>query len=286
MPDRACTSCDSSPAKAVSATGLAVSGSVGRACGGREASAVARAGRLPLLRRLSQLAMLAGLGQWSFYGIFRCPFIVPYVSCQNCPVLTCHGRILSLFWGAWLLLPVSALLVGRAYCGWACPGGLVSQMLGKLAPVKARVRNAFTRIAPLGAYLALIGCLYVWFAMGQPRGNIPIRTGEFFGAVSLTFEHAGLLWLVRTGIVLTLVALGLGVANFWCRFACPTGGAFEIVKRFSLFKVYKTEACNGCDKCLKVCEMGTRPEETACTNCGDCLDSCPQGAIGFGRKPS
>ena len=79
-------------------------------------------------RRLSQATMLALLGQWSLYGIFRCPFIVPYVSCQNCPVVTCHGRLFSLFWGFWLLLPVSVLLFGRAYCGWLCPGGLVNQL--------------------------------------------------------------------------------------------------------------------------------------------------------------
>ena len=37
---------------------------------------------LPLtaLRRLSQAVLLGTLGQWSFYGIFRCPFLVPYVS--------------------------------------------------------------------------------------------------------------------------------------------------------------------------------------------------------------
>ena len=58
--------------------------------------------RLKVWRRFSQLAMLVLLGQWSFYGIFRCPFLVPYVSCQNCPVITCHGRILSTFWGFWL----------------------------------------------------------------------------------------------------------------------------------------------------------------------------------------
>ena len=56
---------------------------------------------LPLkaLRRLSQALFLGILGQWSFYGIFRCPFLVPYVSCQNCPVITCHGRIFTMFWG-------------------------------------------------------------------------------------------------------------------------------------------------------------------------------------------
>jgi len=241
---------------------------------------------LTLWRRLSQLAGLAILGQWSFYGIFRCPFLVPYVSCQNCPVITCHGRLFTMFWGFWLLLPLSALLFGRAFCGWACPGGLVNQLLGKLAWFKLRIRNRFTRLAPGGAYLGLAVSLYIWMVMRQPRSNIPIRVGEFFPAVALTFEHAGTLWLVRSFLVFGFLALGLLLANAWCRFACPTGGLLELVKRVSLFKVYRTDQCGDCDKCLQVCEMGTRPEAANCTNCGDCLGSCPNGAIRIGRKKS
>src|SRR5512139_3110429 len=89
--------------------------------------------RLTWWRRGAQVVSLAVLGQWSFYGIFRCPFIIPYVSCQNCPVITCHGRLLSMFWGFWIMIPVSALVFGRAFCGWFCPGGLLHQLLGMLA---------------------------------------------------------------------------------------------------------------------------------------------------------
>jgi polyferredoxin len=241
---------------------------------------------LTLWRRLGQLAGLAILGQWSFYGIFRCPFIVPFVSCQNCPVITCHGRLFTMFWGFWLLLPLAALLFGRAFCGWVCPGGLVNELLGKLAGYNLRSRNLFTRLAPWGAYLGLAVSLFVWLVSNQPRSNIPIRVGEFFPAVALTFEHAGTIWLVRSFLVLGFFAVGLLLANAWCRFACPTGGLLELVKRWSIFKVYQTDKCIDCDKCLQVCEMGTRPEAANCTNCGDCLDACPQGAIRIGRKKS
>ena len=233
-------------------------------------------------RRTTQLAGLAVIGQWSFYGIFRCPFIVPYVSCQNCPVITCHGRLFTMFWGFWLLLPMSVLFFGRAFCGWACPGGFVNQLSGMAAPLKLRVRNAVTRIMPYFKYLGLALALYVWLLWGQPREAVPIRVGDFFSSVGLTFEHANLIWLVRTCIVIGLLLSGLFFANAWCRFACPTGGLLETLKRFSLFKVYKTESCNDCGKCRKICEMGTRPSESNCTNCCDCLLTCPQDAIKIG----
>lgn len=250
------------------------------------AAAGASTVRLTLWRRLSQLAMIGVLGQWSFYGIFRCPFLVPYISCQNCPVITCHGRLFTMFWGLWLLLPISVLLFGRAFCGWACPGGFVNQMLGKIAPLKLRIKNLFTRSAPFGQYFGLAVALYLYFALGQPRADVPIRVGEFFTSVALTFEHAGLLWLIRTFFVLAFLALGLIVANAWCRFACPTGSLLETLKHASLFRFYKTGKCNDCNQCLKACEMGTRPDETNCTNCGDCMSLCPTGAIMFGRKKS
>lgn len=234
-------------------------------------------------RRLTQLAGLAIIGQWSYYGIFRCPFIVPYVSCQSCPVITCHGRLFTLFWGFWLLLPLSVILFGRAFCGWACPGGIVSQFLGKAELQKLRIRNAITRIIPYLKYFALALALYIWLLWGQPREAVPIRVGDFFSSVALTFEHANLIWLVRTFIVLGFLGLGLFTASAWCRFACPTGGILEGLKSFSLFKIYKNGSCNDCDKCFDICEMGTRPAETDCTNCCDCLSVCPQDAIKIGR---
>lgn len=235
-------------------------------------------------RRLSQLAGVAILGQWSFYGIFRCPFVVPCVSCQNCPVITCHGRLLTMFWGFWLLLPLSVVLFGRAFCGWLCPAGLINQLFGKLAPFKLRARHFFTRPAPYLFFIGIATAIYFWLIAGQPREAVPIRIGGFFESVRMTFEHANLIWLVRTFIVLGLMALGLLFSNLWCRFVCPTGGVLEWGKKFSFFKVYKTQACNDCDKCLKACEMGTRPAEANCTNCCDCLSSCPQNAIKIGRR--
>jgi ferredoxin-type protein NapH len=209
---------------------------------------------------------------------------VPYVSCQNCPVITCHGRLLTMFWGFWLIIPLSALIFGRAFCGWICPGGLVSQILGLIAPVKLRIRNAWTRITPYFKFLGLALALYIWLFWGQPRKAVPIRVGDFFSSISLTFEHAGSLWLARTFVVLGLIALGLLLANAWCRFACPSGGFLEALGSISLLKVYKNEKCDGCDKCLEICDMGTRPSEPNCTNCCDCLSVCPHDAIMVGRS--
>ena len=240
-------------------------------------------GPLKWWRRLTQTVGLLVLGQWSFYGIFRCPFLVPYVSCQNCPVITCHGRIFTMFWGFWLLIPLSALFFGRAFCGWFCPGGLINQLLGRVAPVTLSVKNRLTGLIPYFKYLGLAIALYVWLGWGQPREAIPIRVGGFFSSVLLTFEHGNLIWIIRTFFVLGFLAAGILIASAWCRFACPLGGVLSILGLFSLFKVYKNEKCNECNKCLKICEVGTRPGESNCNNCSDCLSVCSEDAIKIGR---
>ena len=67
-------------------------------------------------RRVVQTGSLALLGEWSFYGIFRCPYAVPYIGCGNCPVVQCPGR--SLWMWSWILIFASSLFMGRVFCGW------------------------------------------------------------------------------------------------------------------------------------------------------------------------
>jgi ferredoxin-type protein NapH len=229
-------------------------------------------------RRVSQLGFLVILGEFSFYGVFRCPFAVPYVSCGNCPVLQCPGR--DLWLPVWIGLLISGLFFGRAFCGWGCPGGLVSELLGKLALLRGKARSS---VEAVSKYPVVIASLLVFFVLNNPRWAIPIRTGDFFNSVSLTSEHADQLWLWRTGFILGGLGLALIIPHFWCRYLCPTGGLLELLNRISVFKYLKTSACNDCDSCRKVCLAETRPAEGNCTNCGDCKPVCPVNAIKVGH---
>jgi len=236
----------------------------------------------PWKRRITQCVFLIFLGEFSFYGIFRCPFAVPYVSCGNCPVIQCPGR--KLWLGFWIILPVSVIIFGRAFCGWACPGGLISELLGKISLIRGKIKGTFDKVLSSGKYIVLAGSIMVFFLMNNPRWAIPIRTGDFFNSVKLTFEHADNLWVLRTLFILAGLGLAILISGFWCRYLCPTGGILETLKRFSFLKYFKTKACNDCDNCRDVCDLETRPAETNCTNCGACSDICPVDAIKFGLK--
>ena len=232
-------------------------------------------------RRISQLGFLVLLGEFSFYGIFRCPFAIPYVGCGNCPVLQCPGR--KLWMPVWIGLLVSGLIFGRAFCGWACPGGLVSELLGKLAVLRGKGWRALETVSK---YPAIVASLIFLFVLNNPRWAIPIRTGDFFNSVYLTFEHANPLWLWRTGFILGGIAAALIIPHFWCRYVCPTGGLLDILSRISFVKYFMASDCNDCDSCRRTCFAETRPAEINCTNCGDCREVCPVDAIklGSGKK--
>jgi polyferredoxin len=228
-------------------------------------------------RRITQSSFLIFLGEFSFYGIFRCPFAVPYMSCGNCPVTQCPGR--ELWLGFWVALLVSAVIFGRFFCGWACPGGLVSELLAKVSLIRGKVNGALDKVLSSGKYFMVAVSLGVLFVLSNPRWAIPIRIGDFFTSVKLTFEHANTFWIVRTMFILSGLVFTLLIPGFWCRYLCPTGGVLEVFNKWSLFKYFKTENCDDCDKCRELCDLETRPSENNCTNCRACSNICPVDAI-------
>lgn len=241
--------------------------------------------KLSMWRRIVQIIFLAILGKWMYYGVFRCPYIVPFVNCESCSIITCWGRITTYFYGWWIALPILVILFGRAFCGWLCPSGWVNQMLGKFSMVKLNSDKPWIRGLQIGMVLMILAGLVVYFVYGNPRIMIPIRTSdEYFNAVILSVSFGEWYWVTRTITVVSFIAASLIIANVWCRFVCPAGGIMELLRKISIFKVYKTDDCDDCNACRRVCEMGTRPNEMNCTNCGACLHVCHKDAIHFGMK--
>ncbi len=183
------------------------------------------------------------------------------------------------------------LVGGRAFCSWACPYHLLSELAEMLHlwlaskgwikdfPLDRRMR---TVLYVLFALMALLSG-YTIFESISPVGILS-RAVIYGGGVALT-------WVV----FLLLVEVFL-VRRFWCRYVCPIGMTYGFLGSVSPLVVeYDLEACLHEGECRAVClvphvlEMTkkNRAEDVHldvgadCTRCGMCLEACPTGALKF-----
>lgn len=184
-----------------------------------------------------------------------------------------------------------SFLFRKAFCGWLCPIGTLSEYLWKLG------RYTFRRNFMLPRWLDLIlrGIKYLLLAffayavvtmsasaiegfLGSPYGLIvDVRMLNFFRFLGGTAAF----------VLLGLIVASIFVQNFWCRYLCPYGALMGLVSMLSPLRIQRNEAaCIDCAKCAKACPA-TLPVDklvqirsAECTGCLECVAICPaQGAL-------
>ena len=207
------------------------------------------------------------------------------------------GRDLAI--GAGIVAVFYALL-GRVFCGWICPLGL---LLDLAQDVRARLfgprhstslRLADEAVPTETRYFVLAAVL-----LGSAIGGVPL-----FTTVS---PINALMWLAVFGVgVEVLLPAALIVLEFFaprvfCRALCPLGAMYSLIGRFGLLRVRVLGMgglCVHCRKCSVACPMGidvmedwvvpghATVDDAGCTRCGTCLDGCPTAALTLRATPS
>jgi len=178
-----------------------------------------------------------------------------------------------------------ALLARRAFCGYACPIGTISEWLHlaarRLGLRAVRVPYPLERTLALLKYVVLGLILYFTWRVGELvfRGYDPCyalisRHGE---------DITGWAYVISGAIVLASLVLMLP----FCRWLCPLAAVFTPFSRFGLARVRRHgPACVDCGVCGRVCPMAipvdrlTEVTAARCTSCLDCVQACPQRAAG------
>lgn len=260
------------------------------------------------LRRVVQWLVLAGLcvvpwvnaQGWNgimgnFYALYvgGVPFADPLTVVQNLASGYTPGWRLGL--GAVLAL-LLAFVLGRVFCGWICPYGLLSELLWQWRGKKQhRLREAWAWGVRAAVTLAgLAGTAWLGLpllnAISAP-GNISLL--PLLGQAG--WEVVELCAVFVAALLMLDAALG---TRWWCRYACPQALLLMIMAEPAdrplwarrprcaprgMLAVRWTAAhctCKGEEPCAAACSLGLRPRHkpgppiAQCVQCGECVAAC------------
>ncbi|KAA0680708.1 NosR/NirI family protein [Roseomonas genomospecies 6] len=157
----------------------------------------------------------------------------------------------------WFSVAASLLFWGRgAFCGWLCPFGALQELASKAAK-KLGVRQI---TVPFGLHQRLWPIKYMIFLLLFGLSLTSLATAEKAAEIE-PFKTAIILHFVREWwfvlFAVALIAAGLFIERFFCRYLCPLGAALAIPGRLRMFdwlRRYK-ECGNPCRRCANECPV-------------------------------
>lgn len=193
-----------------------------------------------------------------------------------------HPAGLTIFLAALVL----AFACRKAFCGYVCPVGLLSNLLER-----AGARLGWRRLPPAWLDRGLRGLKYLLLALFLV-GVFLLMDGESVesfrqGPYNLVSDAKMLLFFLHpSGLALAvlggLALLSLVAPNAWCRYLCPYGALLGVLGTLGPLRVRRApERCVDCRRCERECpsaipvwrqEAVRSPE---CVGCLTCVEVCP-----------
>ncbi|ENY72743.1 4Fe-4S ferredoxin [Aeromonas diversa CDC 2478-85] len=194
-----------------------------------------------------------------------------------------------------LVLTLSALLLGRSFCGWACPLGVVGEWLHRLR--RRWLPGEWTPPRWLDGVLRaqkwlVLGFLLFIIVLAVPTAALPgylasayhqaadMKMGAFFFNLTL-ISGLCLGW-----VVLLTVTFHQG----FCRYLCPYGAWLGLFGMLSPMRIRRDPALclrsqgHDCDKCSRACPSRIAVHQVIavrnleCSDCRRCIQACPTRA--------
>ncbi len=214
----------------------------------------------------------------------------PVFHCYSCPLATfaCPIGVLANFSALHLfpfivvgMLVIFAGALGSFVCGWACPFGLLQDLIGRIPTPKFRL-PAWTGHLRYVVLVVLVLAIPYWFSEEHalffcrlcPAGALEAALPN---VVQVALAGDGIVWpsSVKLAILVVVMAAMFFTWRPWCAVLCPLGAIFGLFNRVSfLFLRFHTDNCEGCGGCSAFCKYGVLPErgfnDSRCIRCLEC----------------
>lgn len=194
-----------------------------------------------------------------------------------------------------LVLSLSALLLGRAFCAWFCPLGLVGEWLhglrsrwitGEWTPPRwldAVLRGQKFLVLAFLLFIVLIavpGAALPGYLASPYHQAADMKMGAFF------FNLTPISGLCLGWVLLLTATFRQG----FCRYLCPYGAWLALLGLLTVLRIRRDPArClrsagHDCDKCSRACPSRIQVHQLIavrsleCTSCLSCVAACPRRA--------
>ena len=214
----------------------------------------------------------------------------PVFHCYSCPLASfaCPIGVLANFSAIHVvpLLALGTLLIvgavfGSLVCGWACPFGLLQDLMARIPLPKFELPSwtGHFRYVTLVGLVILIPYFYgenhaLFFCRVCPAGALEAALPN---TVQTALGSGPIAWpsLLKSVILVTFLALALVTWRPWCTMFCPLGAIFTLFNRSSVFFLrYHPDRCGDCGLCRRLCHYGGKREglaaELQCVRCLEC----------------
>ena len=155
-------------------------------------------------------------------------------------------------------------LVGRFFCAWLCPLGVLQSVANAITHPKTHVRRVCTRLPETKAQRVVR-----WSVFALAAALIALGLGTLGWAVTPYAILGKALVGFMPGVVLAVAVLALaavGSGRLWCNWVCPMGTLFNLLaqKARHPHKIDLKDGCGNCRKCFAVPKKpSAQPKPTA-----------------------
>ena len=217
------------------------------------------------------------------------PLFKPFLS----PVTVVMGTLQGVIVGGlviYISLFLSSLFVGRAFCGWLCPGGGLQEYCSVVVN-KTPKSTKFKKLKYI-FWLGLVSAITVAIFKSGGLNQIDLL---YQSKLNISELQEYIIYYAGVGIM-TILAFAVG-KRAGCLYICWLAPFMVIgtkIKEFfkypSLYIKTDLQKCINCNICNDKCPMSISITERAknnfisdpeCIMCGECVDACPEKVMSY-----